>query len=196
MTKLKVAVSSSGPDLDARVDPRFGRCQCFLIVDTDTMSFEVISNSSAGAMSGAGIQAAQEVVNRGVGAVITGSVGPNAYQVLSSAGIRIFVGAFGTVRDAVGRFKRGELSEATTSGPAGMGMGRGMRRGRWMDMGRGMWGRQMTSFPQGQAFMPLMPTPMSREQEISLLEEQMRGLQQQLDQIKRRIGELKGSSSS
>ena len=138
-------------------------------------------------MSGAGIQAAQDVAEKGVVAVITGSVGPNAYQVLSSAGIRVYVGALGTVKEAVERFKNGQLNEATTPGPAGMGMGRGM--------GRGMWGRQAAPFPQAPVAMPSAPVPMSREQEIALLEEQMKGLQQQLEQIKRRLGELKGSSS-
>jgi len=67
-------------------------------------------------MSGAGIQAAQEMAGRGVGAVITGNVGPNAYQVLSSAGIRILIGASGTVREAVEMFKRGQLQDATIPG--------------------------------------------------------------------------------
>lgn len=196
---MKVAVSATDPDINAQVDPRFGRCRCFVIVDTETMDFESIPNSSAGAMSGAGIQAAQDVAEKGVVAVITGSVGPNAYQVLSSAGIRVYVGALGTVKEAVERFKNGQLNEATAPGPAGMGMGRGMGRGRGMGMGmgmgRGMWGRQAAPFPQAPVAMPSAPVPMSREQEIALLEEQMKGLQQQLEQIKRRLGELKGSSS-
>jgi predicted Fe-Mo cluster-binding NifX family protein len=192
---LKVAVSATGPDINAQVDPRFGRCQCFVIVDTETMDFESIPNSSAGAMSGAGIQAAQDVAEKGIVAVITGSVGPNAYQVLSSARIRVYIGAFGTVKEAVERFKNGQLNEATAPGPAGMGMGRGMGRGRGMGMGREMWGRQAAPFSQAPLAMPSAPVPMSREQEITLLEEQMKGLQQQLEQIKRRLGELKGSSS-
>jgi len=200
---LKVAVSATGTDLEAQVDPRFGRCQYLVIVDTDTMEFEVTMNSSASAMSGAGIQTAQTVADKGVQAVITGNVGPNAYQVLSSAGVRIFIGAFGTVREAIESFKNGQLREATTPGPAGkgmgpgMGMGGGMGRGRRMGMGRGMWGAQMMPFPQvtmSGSSMP--PPPISREQEISLLEGQMRELQRQLEQISRKLEELKGHPSS
>ncbi|MEM2904779.1 MAG: NifB/NifX family molybdenum-iron cluster-binding protein [Candidatus Bathyarchaeia archaeon] len=202
---MKVAVSATGPGLDAQVDPRFGRCQHFVIVDVDAMTFEAIPNTNAGAMSGAGIQAAQAVANKGVGAVITGNVGPNAYRVLSTAGVRIFTGAFGTVREAVEKFKAGQLRETTTPGPAGFGMrpgmgtgagtgmGGGMRRSRGMGTGRGMWALQPTPFPQAPVSAPATPPPMSREQEASLLESQMRSLQQQLDQIKRRLEELKGS---
>jgi predicted Fe-Mo cluster-binding NifX family protein len=189
--EMKVAVSATGTDVDAQVDPRFGRCQYLVIVDADTMEFEAITNSSAGAMSGAGIQAAQTVADRGVQVVITGNVGPNAYQVLSSAGIRIFTGAFGTVREAVESFKNGHLTEATAPGPAGKGMGPGM------GMGGGTWGSQATPLPQAAVSGPSMPpAPISREQEISLLEVQKRELQRQLEQIRRKLGELKGPSAS
>jgi predicted Fe-Mo cluster-binding NifX family protein len=101
------------------------------------MQFEAISNMASGAMGGAGIQAAQTVVSRGVKVLITGNVGPNAFQALSAAGIKIVIGAFGTVREVVEKYKRGELKETgapTVGGHFGMGMGRG--RGR----GRGQWG--------------------------------------------------------
>jgi len=174
---MKICVTAVAPSLDAQIDPRFGRCAYFIIIDLDTMSFKAIPNTSASALSGAGIQAAQTVVNEGVEAVITGSVGPNAYQVLASAGVKIFTGAFGTVKEAVEAYKTGRLREAFAPG---FGMGRGMGMG----MGRGMgW----TMSPP-----PSPPQPSSREQEILMLENQMRVLQQQLDEIKRRLKELKG----
>ena len=139
---MKVAVSATGGSLEAHVDPMFGRCPYFVIVNTDTMEFEAIPNISSGAMSDAGIQAAQTVLSKGVKAVITGSVGPNACQALSAAGIRVYVGAFGTVQDAVESFKSGRLQEAAVSGPMGAGIGRGMGMGRGMGKGRGM-GRGM-----------------------------------------------------
>ncbi|MBO3802681.1 MAG: NifB/NifX family molybdenum-iron cluster-binding protein [Candidatus Brockarchaeota archaeon] len=162
---MKVAVSASGPDLGAQVDPRFGRCQYFIIVDTATMDFEAIPNVSAGAMSGAGIQAAQMVVEKGVQAVITGNVGPNAFQVLSSAGIRILVGASGTVRSAVEAFKVGGLVEAQVPGPghSGMGVGWGMGRG----MGRGMSASQFPPYFQT-PIGPSMPISPSRGSKRSL----------------------------
>jgi len=114
--------------LDAPVDPRFGRCSYFVIVDSETMKFEAIPNMAASAMGGAGIQAAQTIASRGVKVLITGNVGPNAFQALSAAGIRIVTGAFGTVREVIEKYKRGELRETnmpTVRGHFGMGMGRG-----------------------------------------------------------------------
>ena len=63
---MKIAISASGQNLDAEVDPRFGRCQYFIIADTDTEEFEALDNSSASAAGGAGISAAQMIVGKGV----------------------------------------------------------------------------------------------------------------------------------
>ena len=126
---MKIAVSAGGQDLDAQVDPRFGRCQYFLIIDTDTMEFESLANDSASASGGAGIAAAQVIVGKGVEAVLTGNCGPNAFGVLNSAGIKVFTGASGTIREAIENYKTGKLqasSEATASAHSGMGRGRRM----------------------------------------------------------------------
>ena len=134
---MKICVSAVANGLDAQLDPRFGRCPYFVIVDLESMQFEAIPNDASGAMGGAGIQAAQTIAGKGVTVLITGNVGPNAFQALSAAGIKIVTGAFGTVRESVEKFKRGELRETgapTVGGHFGMGMGRG--RGR----GRGQWG--------------------------------------------------------
>ncbi len=112
---MKIALSATGPTLDADVDPRFGRCQFFMIVDTDTMEFEVVDNASANASGGAGIAAAQTVINKNVQVVLTGNVGPKAYQVLSKAGIQTFAGASGKVQVAIETYKNGGLK--ATSGP-------------------------------------------------------------------------------
>ena len=106
---MKVAVSSNGKNLDAQLDPRFGRCHFFLIVHPDDMSFEAFNNESSAQGSGAGIQAAQFLASQGVAAVITGNCGPNAVQTLSAAGIELFGGQAGTVREVVERFKNGNL---------------------------------------------------------------------------------------
>ena len=182
---MKICVTAVAGSLDAQVDPRFGRCQYFVIVDPETMRFEAIPNVSASALSGAGIQAAQMVVDKGVDVVITGQVGPNAYQVLSSAGIKIVTGAFGTVREAVEAYKTGRLREIV-GGPSvrpgfGMGMGRGMGRG--MGFGRGM-GWPVPPQPVGSS-------PLPKEQEVKMLEDQIKVLQQQLEEVKRRLKELR-----
>ncbi len=132
---MKIGISATGEDLNAQVDPRFGRCHYFLIVDTETMRFESISNESAMASGGAGIQAAQTIAKTGVEAMVTGNMGPNAFQTLSAAGIKIFTGATGKVSEAVEQYKRGELQEtkaASVGSHFGMGggAGRGFGRGR------------------------------------------------------------------
>ena len=131
---MKICVSAVANSLDAQLDPRFGRCPYFTIVDPETLQFEAIQNTASGATGGAGIQAAQTIASRGVEVLITGNVGPNAFQALSAAGIKIVTGAFGTVREIVEKYKRGELRETgapTVGGHFGMGMGRGrgQRRG-------------------------------------------------------------------
>ncbi len=110
---MKIAVSSAGESLDSQIDPRFGRCQYFLIIDPETMELEAVSNKGAIASGGAGIQAAQTVANKGVGVLITGDIGPNAFQTLSAAGIKVITGASGTVKEALERYKSGSLRQAS-----------------------------------------------------------------------------------
>jgi predicted Fe-Mo cluster-binding NifX family protein len=142
---MKVAVSSTGPSLDSQVDPRFGRCQYLLIVDVESMAFEALENLALTSPGGAGIQAAELVAGNGAGAVITGNCGPNAYQVLSAAGIPVFIGASGSVRQAIDAYRRGDLraTPEPSVGPysgIGPGVGRGMGGGMGGGMGRGMGG--------------------------------------------------------
>ena len=109
----KICITSEGKTLDSNVDPRFGRCQFFLFVDTNTMEFEADENPSIQAMGGAGVQSAQLVSSKGVKAVITGNVGPNAFQTLNAAGLEIFIGASGTVKKAIEDYKNGKLQAAS-----------------------------------------------------------------------------------
>jgi predicted Fe-Mo cluster-binding NifX family protein len=128
---MKICVSASSDSLDANVDPRFGRCPYFVIVDSETMEFSAISNDSTNAAHGAGIQAAQTVVNRGAKVVITGNIGPNAFNVLSAAGIKLVTGVSGSIRDAVEKYKSGQLQETGNPTVGGhFGMGKGQGRGR------------------------------------------------------------------
>jgi predicted Fe-Mo cluster-binding NifX family protein len=133
---MKVVVTSTGNDLASEVSPHFGRCPTFLIVDPETMKYEVVPNSAMGSAHGAGIGAAQLVASKGASVVLTGNVGPNAFSAMSALGVQIVTGVSGTVEDAVLRFKSGELS--ATRGPTvgghfgsggGGGRGRGGRRG-------------------------------------------------------------------
>jgi predicted Fe-Mo cluster-binding NifX family protein len=132
--EMKICISAAADTLDAQIDPRFGRCPYFVIVDSENMQFDAISNMASGATGGAGIQAAQTIASKSVKVLITGNVGPNAFQSLSAAGIKIVTGASGTIREAIEKYKRGELRETdapTVGGHFGMGGGRGRGRGQW-----------------------------------------------------------------
>lgn len=104
---MRLCISSTRNDLDASVDPRFGRCQYFLFINAETMDFEAVGNPAFIAGGGAGVQAAQLVANRGADVVITGNVGPNAFQALQAAGLKIITGAQGTVKNVIESFKKG-----------------------------------------------------------------------------------------
>jgi predicted Fe-Mo cluster-binding NifX family protein len=199
---MKIAISTIGTTLDADVEPRFGRCQNFIIVDTETMESESVDNASAVASGGAGISAAQMIAGKGVQTVLTGNCGPNAYQVLSQAGIEVITGVSGKVKDAIEQYKAGKFKANSQANVpdhfgvggggvsgigGGMGMGRGMGRGMGMGMGRGMGmgmgGGVMTPVSSS------MPAQ-SPQQDLEALKIQSQSLAQQLADIQRRIGDL------
>lgn len=180
---MRVCITSTGPSLDSEMDPRFGRCQYFLFVDPQSSEMEALENPNIGASGGAGIQSAQFVANKGVEAIITGQVGPNAFATLQAAGMKILVGASGKVREVLEKYKKGQLTSfaqgPTVRAHAGMGMGGGMGRG----MGRGM----------GQATPPPPPAPGpsgSSREDLQDLKEESKKLKERLNKITERIEKL------
>lgn len=113
---MKICITSQGGSLDALVDARFGRCQYFIIVDTDTGDFEALDNANKDGMGGVGIQSAQFIAEKGVEAVLTGNVGPNAFSTLQAGEIKVFTGVSGTVKEAIEKYKSGKLN--STQGPS------------------------------------------------------------------------------
>jgi predicted Fe-Mo cluster-binding NifX family protein len=113
---MKILVTAQGPDMASEVDPRFGRAKYFVVVDVETGEFSAEDREKdSSAMQGAGIQAGRRVVELGVEGVVTGHVGPKAFSTLQAAGVQVFIGASGSVSDAVSQFKDGKLDRV--SGP-------------------------------------------------------------------------------
>jgi predicted Fe-Mo cluster-binding NifX family protein len=188
---MKIVVSANGANLDAPASPVFGRCPMYVFVDTDTMVSDAVENPAIAASGGAGIQAAQFVVEQGARAVVTGNMGPNAFNVLQSAGVPIYLFGGGTVRQAVEAFQAGQLpkaGEASAPAHAGMGMGRGMGAGRGMGMGAGMGaGRQAWSAPSPA---PQPAAAPSRVEEIAALQDMAGDLRKQLADVVERLDRL------
>ncbi len=213
---MQIAVTATDPSLEARVEPRFGRCPYFLIVDTDTLQFEAVQNRNAALGGGAGIQSAQLMADRAVRSVLTGNCGPNAFQVLSAAGIDVVTGCSGVIMNVIEQFKAGRLSAAgdasvgakaglagapspvagTHQEPAGGGagggggMGRGGGRGRGRGGGRGAGGGRGRGMGMA-AGAPQQPAGgQDAGEELAMLKAQAESLNQQMRQIQERIQQL------
>jgi len=117
---MKIAISAQGPDLNSRVDPRFGRAAYFIIFDMDSDTFKVVENGGAvEAVQGAGVQTAQLVARQSVDMVISGNMGPKAFGALQAAGLKIVTWDAGTVAEAVELIRSGRyqaLGEANVRG--------------------------------------------------------------------------------
>ena len=173
---MRIVVSAQGDNLDALASPVFGRCPVYIFVDSETMQFEAVPNPAMSQGGGAGIQAAQFVVNQGAQAVLTGNLGPNAFDVFQAANVPAFLVPEGTVRQAVDAYNMGRLQPmggANVAAHAGMG-GRGRQRG----------------------MSPSTPPPTSgeakaaKEAELAKLGETLKSLRQQLADTITRIEEL------
>ena len=113
---MKIAVTSTGKKNTSSLNPRFGRCEYFIIIDTETKEWEAVENPAAQARGGAGSQAAQFIANQGVETVISGRYGPNAYTALAAAGIRsLIISGQETVDAAFDKFLAGELKQASAA---------------------------------------------------------------------------------
>ena len=189
----KICVSATGSSVTSQVDPRFGRCAYFIIADGDTLDCQGLPNTAAESPHGAGIQAAQLVTDQNVRTVITGMVGPNAHRVLSAAGIEVVTGATGTVKDAIQKYKNGEL-HAGQDHTRNSGFTRNMKAG---GLGRhAAWSsssipvempaQQSSAIGTGQG----MPSPASQD-ELAVLQERKAILMHELTGIESSIQELK-----
>ena len=117
---MRIAVPSQGDDLKAEVDVRFGRARNFLLVDTQTMSYQLIENSqNLNLPQGAGIQAAQNIIKHNPDIVLVSNCGPKAFRTLSEGNVKVVIGAKGTVSEVVEKFKKGEFEYAESANVEG-----------------------------------------------------------------------------
>jgi predicted Fe-Mo cluster-binding NifX family protein len=170
--RMKIVVSAQGDNLDAPASPIFGRCTAYVFVDTETMEFEAVPNPAVSQGGGAGIGAAQFVVRRGAQAVLTGNLGPNAFEVLKAAGVPGYLlPADGSVREAVEAYRAGKLQPMTGSSvQAHAGMGARSRN------------------PIGTVSSTRLET--AKESELAELRDTLKALRSQLADTMKRIDEL------
>jgi predicted Fe-Mo cluster-binding NifX family protein len=179
---MKIAISANGKNLDAGIDPRFGRCACFIIVDTADMSFEAFDNESMALSGGAGIQAAQFVASKGVQVVITGNLGPNAVRTLSSAGVRMITGQAGSVKECIDKYKEGKLNEEKEPDLGGQyGMGRKMGCG-GLGSGRNAAGKNVLSRQEAGA--------LSQEKELNSLKNMIVDLGKKIEAMESKLNNM------
>lgn len=112
---MKLVVTATGPTLDAQVEYQFGRTPFFIIIDPESMNYQVIPNPNAGVGGGADIQSAQLLSGRDIDYILTGNCDPNACYIFEAAGINLIVDVTGTVRQAVANFKSGVYSATSQS---------------------------------------------------------------------------------
>jgi predicted Fe-Mo cluster-binding NifX family protein len=191
--EMKIAVTSSGPTLDDRIEARFGRCPYFVLVDANTLQFESIPNPNLTLGGGAGIQSAQLMATKGVTVVLTGHCGPNAFQTFGAAGIQVVTGVGGVVREAVEQFTSGQLASSsapTTQGHLGKGLGRGMGMKRNQMAVKGLrppagMGAGVTD--QAAVSSDALQTSVPVQSDLDLLKQQASHLRRQLEELEGKI---------
>ena len=136
---MKIAVSAQQTGLEAPVSPIFGRCPFFVLVEVEKDEIKLIKsmpNTAAQQLSAAGITAAQLIANEQVQVIITGSMGPRAFQVFNQLNIKVFGAIPGTVKDNVKAFIQGKLKELEPGPFRGFGFGQGFGKGWGFGRGR------------------------------------------------------------
>ena len=111
---MKIAISATGPTLDAAVEARFGRCPYYLIVDPASMAVETVRNPNLSQTGGVGTQSAQIMIDKGVDLILTGNCGPKAQQAFSAAGIQVVANVTGPVRAAIQPYLAAPNSQAAS----------------------------------------------------------------------------------
>lgn len=119
---MKIAISATGKELNSLLDSRFGRCEYFQIHDSENDKYNIIENEGLTSSGGAGIVAAQQLIDEGVDIVITGSLGPNAYNIIKKAKIKSFKCENIEIEHVLEKFYDNKLEEIVSAGESHKGM--------------------------------------------------------------------------
>jgi len=115
METMKIAISANKNTIEAQFSQRFGRCDFFILIDSETRAWEAFPNPAASARGGAGPQAVQFIADKGSEAIISGRYGPSAFSALEAAGLQAYIAEDGTVNEVLEKFLAGELENTTTA---------------------------------------------------------------------------------
>lgn len=118
---MKIGISATGNSLESLFDKRFGRCEYFLIYDDERDEFEALKNEGKTSPGGAGIKAVQQLIDAGVDVIITGNLGPNAFELVEKSGIKAYKSKDILLKDVLKNFKENKLEKIETAGPAHQG---------------------------------------------------------------------------
>ncbi|HBB90156.1 MAG: hypothetical protein A2X22_00895 [Bacteroidetes bacterium GWF2_49_14] len=88
---MKIAIASKGNSLDSLLDMNFGRCECFIIYDTENKEVEVLSNPNKDALEAAGTTSVQLMAARSVSKIVAGEFGMKIKPLLDSLRIQMIV---------------------------------------------------------------------------------------------------------
>ena len=121
---MKILISALGKESKDLLDSRFGRCDYFQVFNTETNEYKVLENEGVKSSQGAGIAASQQVIDEGVDVVITGKLGPNAFNILNDANLELYSCSEISIEDAIKSYKEGKLEVLSKSGPSRGGMKR------------------------------------------------------------------------
>jgi predicted Fe-Mo cluster-binding NifX family protein len=112
---MKIVITATTNKIDQPFNPRFGRADYFILVDSETRAWEAFSNPAADARGGAGPQAVQFIANKGAKVVVSGRYGPSAFTALESAGIKAYIAKEGTVNEVLDQYLAGELEDTNAA---------------------------------------------------------------------------------
>jgi len=117
---MKIIITASSGNIDQAFNPRFGRADYFILVDSETRDWEAFLNHASLARGGAGPQAVQFITEKGAEILISGRYGPNAFSALAAAGIKAYIATAGSVEQVLQQFLDGQLEQATGASGPGM----------------------------------------------------------------------------